>query len=136
MTIRDTDLKKFSSRQELENYIINKVDDIRIMQFLSKNIQRNSNNIFEWKFYAEGIIENIAYMGHAVKKYNTFTKPTIFIRGGKSKFITENDYSIIADYYPQATIQVIPNAGHWVHADEPVEFMKQILTFLGLEKFL
>ncbi|MDP4267988.1 MAG: alpha/beta fold hydrolase [Bacteroidota bacterium] len=128
--IRDTKLNEFNKRTDLEAYILSQVDDIRIAQFLTKNIQRNNRGEFEWKFYAEGIIRNMINMGKAVEKGNLFEKPTLFIKGEKSKFILNEDYALIKEYFSNAEIQIIKNAGHWVHADQPEEFLDRVLNFI------
>jgi pimeloyl-ACP methyl ester carboxylesterase len=32
--------------------------------------------------------------------------------------------------FPQAQIQTIAEAGHWIHADQPEEFLRRLLEFL------
>jgi pimeloyl-ACP methyl ester carboxylesterase len=59
-----------------------------------------------------------------------FTKPALFIRGGKSKFIKAEDEPLIRELFPLAQIQTIAGAGHWVHADQPEEFLRRLLDFL------
>lgn len=33
--------------------------------------------------------------------------------------------------FPHAQIQTVPNAGHWVHADRPQDFMAAVRSFLA-----
>jgi pimeloyl-ACP methyl ester carboxylesterase len=56
--------------------------------------------------------------------------PALFVRGSKSKYITDEDQSEIARQFGNATFATIPNAGHWLHAEQPEAFSKAILDFL------
>lgn len=40
-------------------------------------------------------------------------------------------HSEIRRLFPQAQIQTVPNAGHWVHSDKPQDFMGAVTTFLA-----
>ena len=60
----------------------------------------------------------------------TFGGPTLFIRGGKSNYIADTDEPAIRQRFPQATVQTITTANHWVHADAPEEFVRLVSDFL------
>jgi len=36
--------------------------------------------------------------------------------------------------FPKANFSYVPNAGHWVHADNPDAFLSTLLAFLGPDK--
>ena len=59
-----------------------------------------------------------------------FVKTALFIRGGKSNYIGVADEPLIRELFPQSEIQTIAGAGHWLHADRPVEFLQLVLNFL------
>jgi pimeloyl-ACP methyl ester carboxylesterase len=56
----------------------------------------------------------------------------LFIRGGKSDYINPEDEPLMRELFPHSEIQTIAGAGHWVHADQPEEFMKRVLKFLTI----
>jgi pimeloyl-ACP methyl ester carboxylesterase len=49
----------------------------------------------------------------------SFTGPTVFIVGGRSDFVREQDRPAIRALFPAARFVILRNAGHWVHADDP-----------------
>ncbi|MBK6282437.1 MAG: hypothetical protein IPF54_06980 [Draconibacterium sp.] len=53
--------------------------------------------------------------------------PVIFIRGMKSNYILPEDEHLIKEIYPDARIVDIPEAGHWLHAEQPRKFMKAVM---------
>jgi hypothetical protein len=48
----------------------------------------------------------------------------LFIRGGLSNYIEDDDARLIRQIFPQAEIATLAQAGHWVHVDLPEEFFK------------
>ena len=54
--------------------------------------------------------------------------PTLFIRGEKSNYITEDDYQNIYNQFENSEIETIYNVGHWVHAENPLEFYNQLMN--------
>src|SRR5690606_20857464 len=53
----------------------------------------------------------------------TVQVPTLFIRGGKSKYITREDLPQLKEQFPRSRVETVPYAGHWVHAQAPEEVM-------------
>ena len=51
-------------------------------------------------------------------------RPALFIRGGKSNYISPEDEPHIRELFPPAQIQTIAEASHWVHANQPDEFLR------------
>lgn len=43
---------------------------------------------------------------------------------------SSEDYPEIERLFPRADIQYIPDAGHWVHADKPLDFISSVISFL------
>lgn len=57
--------------------------------------------------------------------------PTLFIRGERSDYILPEHAPAMQRLFPHHTLQTIPNAGHWVHAEAPKEFSSVLLRFLA-----
>ena len=74
---------------------------------------------------------NFNILLNSVANGKHFSKPTLFIRGGLSKYIMEEDYKLIGEIFTDSKIITIPNAGHWVHADAPDSFVKIVQQFLN-----
>lgn len=69
-------------------------------------------------------------IGVALPEELVFTKPTLFIRGGNSKYILDRDFENIKKHFPDSSVETIPNVGHWLHAENPAEFYQQVTAFL------
>jgi esterase len=130
----DTPVSSFQTRTEIEQYLETKLDDTQLRQFLLKNIKRSDRGLFEWRLNLKAISENLpeildGFSGDAINslKYN---KPSIFIKGENSPYILEEDMFKTRKQFTNADFVVIPNAGHWVHAEQPVLLIKTLLYFL------
>ena len=59
-----------------------------------------------------------------------YHRHSLFIRGGKSDYITHADEIEIRERFPAVQIETIAKANHWVHAEAPEEFVRLVLDFL------
>ncbi len=50
--------------------------------------------------------------------------PTLFVSGAHSDYVLPTHHAAIRELFPQARFDTIPNAGHWLHADQPEAFGK------------
>ena len=58
---------------------------------------------------------------------NKISTDTLFLKGEKSNYINKNDSML--DFLHFNIIE-INNSGHWVHADNPKEFLKAVIGFI------
>lgn len=101
--------------------------------FLLTNLARDDDGEYRWRIDVEAIRNNypaISGAPPAASAGKRFTKPTLFVRGGKSYYIKEEDTGVIAALFPNAIIEEIPTAGHWVHAEQPEAFYQMTEQFL------
>lgn len=61
---------------------------------------------------------------------NSFEGPTTFIRGERSKYIKDSYLETIQNYFPKARLVSVPNAGHWVHAQQPQVVVDALVELL------
>jgi pimeloyl-ACP methyl ester carboxylesterase len=54
----------------------------------------------------------------------------LFLKGEKSDYILPSDEENIFTLFPNAKIVSIKDAGHWVHAENPVDFISETSIFL------
>ncbi len=124
------DLKSFSTRHEMEAALAPAIPDLALRRFLLKNLRRNPGGEFFWKINLSGLAENYPKLCHPIAAPRPCAKPVLFIRSGKSNYINPEDEPLIRQLFPQARIQTIAEAGHWVHADQLELFLRAILDFL------
>jgi pimeloyl-ACP methyl ester carboxylesterase len=59
------------------------------------------------------------------------TLPLLAIYGGKSGYVGEADLALMEGAFLQFESHCIPSAGHWLHAEEPAEFLEITSDFLN-----
>jgi pimeloyl-ACP methyl ester carboxylesterase len=69
-------------------------------------------------------------IGKPLPENAVFKKPTLFIRGGNSNYILDEDFENIQLHFPNSRIETIPNVGHWLHAENPQLFYEISSSFL------
>jgi esterase len=111
------------TREDIENQLMEKIPDKRIRQFAMKNLyRRERSQQFAWRLNLEAINLNMDEVFKGIDSKGLFEKPTLFIRGGASDYISYEDFDKIYRHFPKADIKTIEGAGHWLHAEKPDEF--------------
>jgi esterase len=125
------DFSKQKTRKEADNILSAYIPDEATKQFLLKNLFWKEDDLLAWRFNLEVIARNIEIIS------STFSLPDIacpipawFIKGERSGYISNNDLPLIHHLFPVSTLVTIPNAGHWIHADQPVLFFEKIMEII------
>jgi esterase len=50
--------------------------------------------------------------------------------GENSNYLKEEDKPFIASYFKNVTYKTVSKAGHWLHADNPKEFIEKLSNWL------
>jgi Predicted hydrolases or acyltransferases (alpha/beta hydrolase superfamily) len=133
----EIDFEKMESRKEVETFLNERIDSPTVVQFLLKSVTRNkTTEQFEWRLNVPVLYENL---DEIIKGMNAHwfddrlpikNYPVLFIKGANSNYILPEDYPSIRRIFPEAEIAEIPNAGHWLHAEQPQLFMEVLTQFL------
>lgn len=60
-----------------------------------------------------------------------FSGPTLVLAGRLSDYCTDEGVAAITRYFPQAKIEYIEGAGHWLHAEKPEIVADRLADFLA-----
>ncbi|GIZ10356.1 alpha/beta fold hydrolase [Flavobacterium sp. UMI-01] len=124
------DFSKKPSRNEVEEIIGDFITDFGTRQFLMKSLYWKEPGQLAFRFNLAVFNEKISEIGVALADDAQFDKPTLFIRGGNSNYILDSDIENIALHFPLMKLETIPNAGHWLHAENPKLFYELTTAFL------
>lgn len=128
--LQSLDLATITNRKEAATHLETTITDPGTQQFLLKNLSRNPNGQYEWKMNLPVLYKSYGQILDNVEMEEPFQHPTLFIKGGQSNYIQEEDTSAIKNFFPLAEIETIPPAGHWVHAAAPKELLNLVHSFL------
>ena len=130
-TLFKTPLDQFDNRSAIKDWMVQQLDSLSIVQFLLKNIGRNKETgSFQWKMNLDAIHRAYPAILSGELSAETNDKDILFVRGGNSDYITAPIIKQTLDIYPNAQFITIPDSGHWVHAEQPIEFLKISRQFL------
>ncbi len=124
-------LAAFSTRAEAEDYLAGPVPEAAVRGFLLQNLVRDGERL-RWRnnlaAIADGMedIKGFIEPGHG----RAYRGPCLFLAGGDSPYVQPRDHAVIRGLFPKAGVQVIPGAGHWLHAEQPAAFMGRLKEFL------
>jgi pimeloyl-ACP methyl ester carboxylesterase len=124
------DLGSTTSRSEVERILEQQISDQRIRYFILKNLYYKIPGKLGWRLNLEAINHNLDHLFDGISAEEPFKHPTLFIKGGNSDYILEQDIPAIEKLFPLASIKTISGATHWVHADAPEELLALIIDFL------
>ncbi|MCC6252137.1 MAG: alpha/beta fold hydrolase [Bacteroidia bacterium] len=126
------DFSKINQRKDAEEIMGQYITDFGTKQFLLKNIYWKDTDPKQmaWRFNLEVISKEYNNVVVSVPAFQSNT-PTLFIRGSKSNYITDNDWIEIQQVFQHALLTTINDSGHWVHAEKPNEFFETVMNFIS-----
>ncbi len=127
--LQNLDLTPLSNRTQALEALAIDLPDIGLRQFLLKNLVRKEDALV-WKINLPALSANVGNVGEPCEDF-ICTIPTLFIKGEKSDYITNQDAEKINNQFTTSTLEIVMNAGHWVHAEQPAAFLEKVKAFLA-----
>lgn len=128
--LRAVPIDNISSRNEADQALAPFVPEADVRQFLLKNLQRKPAGGFTWKINLPVIGKHLSKIGLDLQYNGKFDKPTLFIRGGRSRYVLDEDVPRIREVFPKAEVRTL-DTGHWVQAEKPQEFTDLVTEWLS-----
>ncbi len=113
------DLKDLNTRKEADERLAQTIKAEPVRQFLLKNLYRDDALLFRWRINLETLWKHLDDILLFPDIRSNSSVPALFLRGGKSDYITDDDMPRIKRFFPHSEVLTIPNATHWLHADAP-----------------
>jgi pimeloyl-ACP methyl ester carboxylesterase len=132
-------IETLASRNEAEQILSQKINDTATLQFILKNIywqETATGKVLSWRFNLEVISRKIENTGEEIHFPEVMNLPALLVRGDRSDYVSERDISEFKKIFPFSEAITIKNSGHWIHAEQPEEFFKEVIAFLDRISFL
>ncbi|MND78475.1 Esterase YbfF [compost metagenome] len=117
---------KVENRQQAAQIMREYLREEMVIQFLMKSFTQG-----RWLFNVDALFKHYS----DILDWDTIqpcNKETLFIRGGGSEYIsTTEHFTAIEQQFPKAKIQVVADAGHWLHAEKTQQVLDQIKEYLN-----
>lgn len=120
-----------ASRDEAATCLAQYLQDERVIQFLLTSLQRDAQGFYRWRFDVAGLQAAYPALLAAPQAGKSYAGPVLFIKGGLSDYIVEEHWPVIRAFFPQASLKIMPDCGHWLHAESPQVFNNIVLRFLA-----
>lgn len=127
--LKSVDFSRVESRQDVEEVLKQYIPEVGVRQFLLKNVYHTDQG-YTFRFNLEALDRAYHTLVGEDLSAGEFYGPTLFLAGAKSDYLLLEDEFEIKKRFPNAEIDRVSNAGHWLHAENPTEFMAKCLAFL------
>jgi len=127
--IKSLELDKYTARSQADEDLEKSISSYGVRQFLLKNLYWKEKGKLAWRMNVPLLEKEMPAILKAFQPHNTISVPTLFIKGALSNYILEEDWNSIEDVFIDAQLDIIEDAGHWVHAEQPDAFINAVLSF-------
>lgn len=106
-----------------------------LAEYFYANMEEKPNGQVSWRFSPEAILESVRAGQERARwdEVESLKVPTLLIRGENSRELSVEHFERMQALNSLIQGVTIPQAGHWVHADQPQRFLAEIRHFTGLE---
>lgn len=101
-----------------------------VRTFLVQNLIRDDTG-FRWRINLAALSDGMDDIADFPEpdQCRSFKAPTLFVAGANSDYIQPHHMADISRLFPSADVVHIPGAGHWLHAEAPETFLKELNVF-------
>ena len=129
--LNSVDFSIHNSRKLVDEQLSNYISELGVRQFLLKNVYWKEKGVLDYRFNLKSLTENNLEVGKPLPQNTSFMKPTLFLKGEKSDYILSDEQMIIDNHFLENKVIEISKAGHWLHAENPKDFYKEVFAFLN-----
>lgn len=125
--MRSADVISAASRAEVMGRLQQNVPDRGIALFLMQNLVTH-NDHFDWRLNLAGISTAMPQLSAFPTELLGlhFSGPVTVIAGENSDYVRQRDGAAFRPMFTDVAVEVIKDAGHWVHADQPAAFLAAV----------
>ena len=125
------DLSLVAKRSDADPLLAGTVENPMLRSFLLQNLVIEDGRA-RWRLNLEALRDGMPdLIGWPADLDAVYEGPSLFIYGGASEYMDAGTESHVRGLFPAADFSDIPGAGHWLHAEQPVEFLGAVQTWLG-----
>jgi esterase len=127
--MRGLDLEGLTRRGEAERRLAEAVPDRGVRAFLIQSLGFE-DGVARWRLNLETLAAQMDEIMGFPDLEPGFGGPVLALRGGASDYVGEAQEGALRALFPQARIETLEGAGHWLHAEAPEPFAAAVARFL------
>lgn len=130
--MRAVDLDKIGRRSDAEPMLADVVPEKSLRGFLLQNLVVEHGRA-AWRLNLDALAEGMNRLTGWPEQlpHDSYDGPALFLHGGASDYVPPERHNQIRAIFPEAEIQAIAGAGHWLHAERPAEFVEAVDRWLA-----
>ena len=128
--LRQTPLQGVNTRAAVDQHLRQAIPDSLMRAHCLKNLRRDEAGQLVWSSNIPVLPDSIPHLAQAVDFQEPFEKPTLFVKGAQSDYIRPQDLEAIKRFFPHYTLKTVPDAGHWVHYEQPQAVLQALIAWL------
>ena len=126
--MQELGLPKIMTPAEVEKKLDDKIDEKHILSFLMTNLICKEGQ-YQWRIGLEQIASGLPVLLNYLNPEITFSGPTLFLGGANSDYIKTEYHKQIRILFPESSVKMLKNCGHWLHVEQPDSFQKTNIGF-------
>ena len=127
--MHELSLRELTSRGEAELKMEGRVPDWGMRKFITTNLERTDEGGWRWLINLPVISGSLPELErNPLGETDRFEGPTLFVLGGKSRYVKAADHTTIQRHFPEVQISTIAESGHNPHMETRAAFVETILA--------
>jgi len=126
--MQSIDLTHMEKRSEVAQALSKHVTDPALQSFFTQSLDLGNKR---WKLNLDVLQRDMHHVLGFPEVTGSVDKPTLFLSGANSQYVLPDHRPKIKALFPNAVFAKIPNAGHWLHAEQPRAFEQTLRVFFN-----
>jgi len=124
--MRGLDLSLVEKRSDADRLLATEIEDAGVRAFLLQSLDIKAKH---WRLNLDVLEAEMPKIMGFPNLDTQFNGATLFLSGAASDYVLPEHRTGIKTLFPKARFARIPDAGHWLHAEKPREFVQTAQTF-------
>lgn len=118
-----------TDRDGLDRRLAADVPDAGVRAFLLQNLRRHHGE-YRWRVNLDLIAEALPAISGWPHPAGTYEGPVLWLRGADSSYVRDEHVRPMTRMFPRTQLTTVPDAGHWLHSDQPEAVTAALREFL------
>lgn len=127
--MNELNLALLRSRSEAESHFSSRVPNWALRKFLVTNLDRDPGGAWFWQINLPVLTAALPELErNPLSAEDRYEGPALFLAGGQSNYVEEDDHDAIRRHFPAAEIRVLPESGHSPHMEARADFVAAVVA--------
>lgn len=130
--MRQVPVADLTARNQADEYLAQGISERGVRAFLMKNLVKADDEPgYKWRINLPVIAKRYTSISSFPEIDGSYSGPVLFVAGGTSPYLHGIEPGDLKGLFPEAEVETIPAAGHWVHAEARERFLSSVISFIS-----